>query len=96
MSKLTNLLSSLIIAAWAVAIAVLSVQNYSFISLKFLTFTSIPFPFGVLLTFCFGGGLILGALFPLLLGKPRRSARSMRGRERNDYLEESDPLEDWS
>lgn len=98
MRKLTNLLSSLIIAAWAIAIAVLSVQNYSLISLKFLTFTSVPIPFGVLLAFCFAGGMILGSVAPILLGggKSKKRLRSTRRSDRADYLEEDDPLENWS
>jgi putative membrane protein len=94
MKTLTNGLSSIIIAAWAIAIAVFSVQNYTLISLNFLTFTSVPIPLGVLLAFCFAGGMVFGGIAPAFLrrGKAKKRARSLR----ENYVDEDDPLESWS
>jgi lipopolysaccharide assembly protein A len=98
MRTVTNLLSSLTIAAWAIAIAVFSVQNYTLISLKFLTFTSVPISLGVVLAFCFAGGMVLGAIAPILLrrSKAKKRPRSLPRDDRVDYLDEDDPLENWS
>jgi uncharacterized integral membrane protein len=62
-------------AAWVGAIAVFSIQNIEAVSLKFLTFASIQIPVGVLLSFCMGAGMILGATAPLLLPQPKRNKR---------------------
>ena len=66
MKILTNFLSSLIVAGWLCAIAILSIQNIQAVSLKFLVWQSIQFPVGVLLAFCAGIGFIGGSLLPLL------------------------------
>lgn len=79
MRTLTNLLSSLIIAAWVVAIAVLSIQNFELISLKFLTLPPLELPLGIVLAFGFGIGLAGGAAVPLLLSQ---SQSKKRGRSR--------------
>ncbi|MDJ0796666.1 MAG: DUF1049 domain-containing protein [Calothrix sp. MO_167.B12] len=58
MKTVANLISSIIIALWVVAIAILSVQNYTPVSLKFFTFRSIQIPFGILLAFGAGIGMV--------------------------------------
>ncbi|MCW6034790.1 DUF1049 domain-containing protein [Spirulina subsalsa FACHB-351] len=66
MRTFSNLLISLLITAWLVTIAVISIQNITPISLNFLTFSSVEIPFGVLLTFGVGLGLLIGAMLPVL------------------------------
>ncbi|WP_250125545.1 LapA family protein [Chroococcidiopsis sp. CCMEE 29] len=58
MTALSNLLTSLILAIWVVAIAILSVQNATPVSLRFLNFQSIQLPVGLVLAFSAGVGLI--------------------------------------
>ncbi len=70
MKKLTHLLNALLIATWMSAIALFSIQNIQAVSLRFFTWESIQLPIGVLLTFCWGGGLILAALLSLFSSNP--------------------------
>ncbi len=58
MKNLANLLTSLVVACWVVAIAILSVQNAEPVSLRFLTFQSIQLPVGLVLAFSAGLGII--------------------------------------
>ncbi|MEB3336307.1 MAG: LapA family protein [Leptolyngbyaceae bacterium] len=55
---MANLLTSLILAAWVSAIAILSVQNAAPVSLKFLVWQSIQMPVGVALAFSAGVGIL--------------------------------------
>lgn len=72
MKTLTNLLTSIIVAVWVVAIAILSVQNATPVSLKFLTYQSIQLPVGLVLAFSAGLGIIGTALTqPLWLSGSR-------------------------
>ncbi|NEO28203.1 MAG: DUF1049 domain-containing protein, partial [Kamptonema sp. SIO4C4] len=64
MNAIVNLLTSGIIAAWLVVVATLSIQNIQLVSLRFLAFESVELPFGVLLSFSVGVGLLLGGLLP--------------------------------
>jgi uncharacterized integral membrane protein len=66
MKTITNLLTSLILAGWIGAIAILSIQNFTPVSVKFLAFESIQLPIGIVLAFSAGIGLIGGALVPAL------------------------------
>ncbi|MGP0128711.1 MAG: LapA family protein [cyanobacterium endosymbiont of Rhopalodia musculus] len=66
MKSLTYLMTTIMIAFWLVIVAIFSIQNITEISLNFLIFKSIKLPIGVLLSFCVGGGMILGALVTLL------------------------------
>ncbi|MBE9127008.1 MULTISPECIES: LapA family protein [unclassified Coleofasciculus] len=66
MKAFMNLLVSLIAAAWIVAIAILSVQNATLVSLRFLTFESIRLPVGIVLAFSVGIGVMGGAIGPVL------------------------------
>ena len=72
MKSFTNLLTALIITVWIAFIAIFSVQNYKMISLQFLVFQSVPIPIGIVLTFCAGAGMILGAIAPILLSRSNR------------------------
>ena len=71
MKYLTYLITTIIIAFWLGVIAIFSIQNITEISLKFLIFKSIKLPIGVLLSFCVGGGIILGSLVTLLWKCPK-------------------------
>lgn len=66
MQKLGVIAAFSIIAVAMVLMAVLSIQNITPISLKFIVFRSVEIPLGVLLAFSFGVGLIFGAIVPLV------------------------------
>ena len=66
MKIFANFISSLIVAAWVSAIAILAIQNIQAVSLKFLVWQSIQFPIGVLLAFCAAIGFVAGSLIPVL------------------------------
>ncbi|MBW4644212.1 MAG: DUF1049 domain-containing protein [Goleter apudmare HA4340-LM2] len=66
MKTIANLLISVVIAIWIIAIAIISVQNARLISLKFFTLQSIQIPFGLVLAFSAGLGLVgVAVLQPL-------------------------------
>ena len=67
-----NIIISILLAFWLGAIAIFSIQNITLVSLKFILWESIELPIGVLLSFCVGGGLIIGSLFPLFLKQSRK------------------------
>lgn len=81
MKSFANLLTALIITTWITFIAIFSVQNYKMISLQFLVFQSVPIPIGVVLTFCAGAGIILGAIAPILLIRSNYRRQSLRAHE---------------
>jgi uncharacterized integral membrane protein len=89
MKILSNVIISVIIAGWMITLSVFSIQNITEVSLKVLIFESIKLPVGVLLSFCVGGGLILGAIAPILFLKPQSRQRrsSFRQSEIDDYFE---------
>ncbi|MBD2628359.1 LapA family protein [Trichormus variabilis] len=58
MKSFVNLLVSIVIAVWVIVIALISVQNATPVSLRFLVFQSIQIPFGLVLAFCVAVGLI--------------------------------------
>jgi hypothetical protein len=66
---LANFLILLIIAVWVVVIALISVQNASPVSLKFLVFQSIQIPFGLMLAFAVAVGLLSVAILQPLWGR---------------------------
>ncbi len=79
MKTTVNLLLSIIVALWIMAIAIVSVQNATPVSLRFLTFESIQIPVGLLLTFFVGAGMIAAALVqPLLFKKNSKRSASRR------------------
>ena len=71
MKSFTSLLSSLILAIFVVAIAIFSIQNIQNIPLKFFSPEPMNIPVGILLAFCSGVGMILGALIPILFSRRR-------------------------
>ncbi len=66
MSIITNLFSTLLLAAWIVTAAVLAVQNVMGVSLRFLGGQTIQIPVGVLLILCVALGVVAGAIVPLV------------------------------
>ncbi|MBE9004788.1 LapA family protein [Fortiea sp. LEGE XX443] len=68
MKTIANLLISVVVAIWIVAIAIISVQNATPVSLKFLNFQSIQIPVGLVLAFSAGMGLIGVAVLQPLWG----------------------------
>lgn len=66
MSIITNLFSTLLLAAWIVTAAVLAVQNVLGVSLRFLGGQTIQIPVGVLLILCVALGVVAGAIVPLV------------------------------
>jgi len=55
-----------IIAVIIAFVAILSIQNYTLIALKFLWFRSIEIPLGILMAFSLAVGLLLGAIIPFV------------------------------
>lgn len=70
MKTIATFLTSFIIASWIGAIAILSVQNFSSVTLKFLQFELFPIPVGVLLSFSVGLGIVGAALIQPLFNTP--------------------------
>lgn len=66
MKAFINLLTSIIVAGWISAIAILSIQNFTPVSLKFFNFETIQIPVGIVLAFSVAAGVIGGAIAPLL------------------------------
>lgn len=79
---MANLLICLILAAWALAFAIFSVQNAAAISVKFLFFQSFEMPVGVALAFCFALGLLGAALVQILW----RLTRFLGPSDNQDFL----------
>jgi uncharacterized integral membrane protein len=60
MTPVTNFIISALVAMWIVSIALLSVQNATIVSLKFLVWQSIELPWGLILAGAVGIGFMLG------------------------------------
>ena len=58
MMTITNIITSMIIAFWIVLIAIVSVQNYTLVSLSFFNLQSIKIPFGILIALSSSTGII--------------------------------------
>ena len=67
-----TLLISSIAAFWVVAIAIISVQNATLVSLQFLAWRSIQIPVGVVLAASLGAGMVGGAMAPSLWRRPKQ------------------------
>jgi uncharacterized integral membrane protein len=66
MKAIANLLTSLVLAAWIGAIALLAIQNVTPVSLRFLNYETIQIPMGIVLAFSVGIGAIVGAIAPVV------------------------------
>lgn len=67
MKTLPILLISLIAAMWVGAIAILSVQNFTPVTLSLLAFQSVEIPLGLVLAFSVGVGMVGMAIIQLVL-----------------------------
>jgi len=68
MKSFATLITSLIITVWIGAIALISVQNATPISLRFLSFQLVEMPFGLILAFSAGLGVTGAAIAQPLSG----------------------------
>jgi uncharacterized integral membrane protein len=68
MRSFASILVSVVVALWVSAIAILSVQNFTPVSLRLLNFQSIEIPFGLVLAFSAGIGMVGVAITRPLLG----------------------------
>ena len=68
MKSLASLLTSTIVTVWIVVIALISVQNAAPVALRFLNFQLIEMPFGLVLAFSAGLGVLGTAIAQPLLG----------------------------
>ncbi|ADI63892.1 lipopolysaccharide assembly protein LapA domain-containing protein [Trichormus azollae] len=68
MKSFVNLVIAVIIAVWVMTIALISVQNATPVSLRFLGLQSIHMPFGLVLAFVVAGGLLTMAILQPLWG----------------------------
>nr|WP_240868844.1 DUF1049 domain-containing protein [Cylindrospermopsis raciborskii] len=82
-----TLFLSVVLATWILAIALISVQNATPISLRFLVFQSIQVPFGLMLAFWVVVGLITVS-FGQLLGNVGESGNSTD--EEGDFFVDED------
>jgi uncharacterized integral membrane protein len=82
MRTLANLLTSIVLAAWIAAIALLSIQNITPISLQFLALQTIQIPLGLVLAFSVGVGVMGGAIAPVVW--------RLAGRQQERYYEEEE------
>ncbi|HEY9909150.1 MAG TPA: LapA family protein [Thermosynechococcaceae cyanobacterium] len=62
MKFLSSLLTSVLVAGWIGTIAVVAIQNFTPVSLRFLNWQSIEVPIGLVLAFSVGLGLVGAAL----------------------------------
>jgi uncharacterized integral membrane protein len=83
MKTIAKLLTSLLIAFWVIAIAIIAVQNAEPVSLRFLSYQSIQIPFGLLLAFGASIGVIGMALLQPLWG--------LSGSARSNSVPDDDP-----
>lgn len=67
-----KLLLVVIPAIWVMAIAMISVQNATPVTIQFFGLKSVELPFGVVLSFCTAGGMVVTAGLVWLLGGQRR------------------------
>ncbi|HEY9665274.1 MAG TPA: LapA family protein [Coleofasciculaceae cyanobacterium] len=85
MKPLAHVLTSIVLAAWIAAIAILSIQNITPISLKFLMFQTIQIPFGIVLAFSVGVGAIGAAIVPVVWRLARRQRETYYYEQEEDF-----------
>jgi uncharacterized integral membrane protein len=74
MRNFATLMTACILATWVGAIALIAVQNAEPVSLRFLVFQTIEFPFGIVLAF----GAMLGILGTAIMQPLFRVSHSSR------------------
>ena len=74
MKNLALLLITLLMAVWISTIALLAVQNAEPVALKFLTWEAIAVPFGLVLAFSAGLGMLGSAVLLPILGSGRNQS----------------------
>jgi uncharacterized integral membrane protein len=79
------LILALMVGFWLSAIALIAIQNFRGITLRFLMFESIQIPFGIVLTFCVVLGMVGTALLLPLL---QLGGKSRRDRYENEFYED--------
>lgn len=72
---MANLLTSVVIAGWVCAIALISVQNASTVIIQFLVLQSVAIPLGLVLAFCVALGMVGTAIALPLWRSPARQSR---------------------
>jgi|GEM_PF-1738728 len=89
------LLAVLLVASWVSAIAIVSVQNATPVTLHFLVWRSVSIPFGVVLAFSVTAGAGVMALLQVVWGwlAPRESG-AFPFEPRDDSLWEEDEFDD--
>lgn len=99
MKSLTTLIISAILAVWIMAIAILSVQNATPVTLKFLAYESIRLPVGVVLAFSAAAGAIVGAIIALpLFSSPSSESENFTAdseRSHNRQQQTTASADDW-
>ncbi|QIR39201.1 DUF1049 domain-containing protein [Tolypothrix sp. PCC 7910] len=90
MKSIANLLISVVIAVWVMAIAILSVQNATLVSLKFLSLRSIQIPVGLVLAFCVCVGLVGIAMLQPLWGLADRRGNSRSDEDAEFFVDDED------
>ncbi len=91
---MASILAVLIVASWVSAIAIVSVQNATPVTLQFLVWRSVPVPFGVVLAFSVAAGAVVMALIQGLwvwLGPQERGQSAF---EPDDAIWEEDTVDD--
>lgn len=68
MRNFATLITACILAVWIGAIALIAVQNAAPVSLRFLVFQTIEFPFGIILAFSVMLGILGTAIVQPLFG----------------------------
>jgi uncharacterized integral membrane protein len=86
MNQLFLVIVSSLAALWIAAIAILSVQNATAVSLQFLAFRSVPMPIGVVLAFSAALGMVGGAVSQVILFSSRRNTSNLPADESQDEI----------
>jgi uncharacterized integral membrane protein len=90
MKTFANLITSVVLAVWVIAIAIISVQNYTPVSLRFITFQSIQIPFGIIMAFCAALGMIGVTLLQPLWGLGDSGQRNSRSDDEDEFFPDDD------
>jgi uncharacterized integral membrane protein len=75
---MANFLTSVIVAVWVCAIALISVQNARPVTIQFLFLRSVEIPLGLVLAFCVALGMVGVAIVLPLWRSPVPSSRYSR------------------